>query len=88
MAEQIARKKRLRASHKASATKMISRVEESLATEEPSDPVRLSQVGMSLKEKLNVIKTLDSKILELVDDADLVKEIDLANKLNLFYDQD
>ncbi len=71
MGEELARKKRVRGGHKSSAKKMMSTVEELLAGDDPPDPSRLTQLGMSLKEKLEVIKTLDSEILDLVTEAEL-----------------
>ena len=55
MAEDLARKKRVRAGHKASASRMVTKVESLLAKEEPPEHLALSQLGMSLREKLEVI---------------------------------
>ena len=57
MGEELSRKKRVRAGHKGSTTKMIARVEELLAGTDAPDPLALKQLGMSLREKLDVIKT-------------------------------
>lgn len=79
MAEELARKKRVRAGHKASATKMITKAEEMLARAEAPDPLALKQFGMSLREKLDVIKALDGEILERVEETELADEIDQAD---------
>lgn len=79
MGEELTRKKRVRGGHKASATRMITRVEEMLASEETLDRPKLNQLGMSLKEKLGEIKVLDAEILTLVGDDELEDEISQAD---------
>lgn len=79
MPEELARKKRVRGGHKASATRMISRVEEMLASGEDLDRPLLNQLGMSLKEKQEEIKVLDSEILSLIGDDRLEDEIAQAD---------
>ena len=79
MGEELARTKRVRGGHKASARRMITKVEELLSRPETPDPLTLKQLGMSLREKLEVIKTLDGEILELVEEDDLADEIDQAD---------
>ena len=79
MGEELSRKKRVRAGHKGSTTKMIAQVEELLAGTDAPDPLALKQLGMSLREKLDVIKTLDGEILDLVEERDLADEIDQAD---------
>ena len=79
MAEALAKKKRIRAGHKASATKTISRIEDILATETP-DKERLSLLRLTLNEKLETIKALDSEVIELIDDETmLADEIEQAD---------
>lgn len=51
-----------RAGHKASATRVI-RSAEDLPKTSGSDTLRLTQLSRSLQEKLDVLKTLDSEIL-------------------------
>ena len=48
--------------------KLLAQVEDSIANFEPSLQDKLSQQKIILREKLDTLKTLDSKILELVDD--------------------
>ena len=74
MAEGLARKKRIRAGHKASATRMLNRIDELLKAEEV-DKAQLAQLKMSLTEKLETVKLLDGEILELTEEVDLDDEI-------------
>ena len=67
MTEALAKKKRIRAGHKASATKTIRQIEDVL-TDEPPDPERLSLLRLTLNEKLETIKALDSEVIELFED--------------------
>ena len=67
------RKKRVRAGHRALATKAIGRVEDLLAPEKP-DLDKLSQLKLTLSEKL---ETLDAKILDMVKE-----EIEQADGFN------
>ena len=78
-AEALAKKKKTRAGHKASATKMIRHVEEVLATEAP-DRERLSLLRLTLNEKLEIIKALDTEVIDLIDDEEaLANEIEQAD---------
>ena len=52
---------------------------ELLSKPEVLDPLALKQLGMCSREKLEVIKTLDGEILELVKEDDLANEIDQAD---------
>lgn len=49
-------------------TKLLVQVEDSIANFEPSLQDKLSQQKITLREKLDTFNSLDSKILELVDD--------------------
>ena len=55
----------MRGGHKASATQMMSRMDELMAADGDPDISTLNQLGMSLKEKLQEIKVSDSEILAL-----------------------
>lgn len=61
MAEALAKKKRIRGGHRASATRMIQQVFELITTSE-ADPTielntkRLLQLKLSLEEKLSTLK--------------------------------
>lgn len=78
MAEELSKKKRVRAGHKASATCMIGSAEDLLKAP-GSDVLRLTQLSRSLQEKLDVLKTLDSEILNLVDGDSVAEEIKQAD---------
>ena len=71
MAEGLARKKRIRAGHKASATQTLTKVKKALVAAaertEEFDTSKLSQLKLSLQEKLEVLRQLDAEILELTD---------------------
>ena len=79
MSEELPRKKKVRGGHKASATRMMSRVDDLMAADRDPDISTLNQLGMSLKEKLQEIKVFDSKILALVKDEELEEEIAQAD---------
>ena len=80
MSEPLPRKKKVRAGHRGSATKTIRRVEEQLTSGSP-DVDKLSQLQLTLKEKLEVLKHLDEEILNLVDgEDDIAEEIEQADE--------
>ena len=76
--EGVTRKRRIRAGHKVSATRMLTQINALLADESP-DLSKLSQLKLSLQEKLETIKLLDGEMLGLVDEGDLTLEIEQAN---------
>ena len=72
----------MRGGHRSSTTKMIAKAEETLeATPARGIPdlPKLSQLEMSIKEKLSEIRTLDSEILALVNEEELDEEIAQAD---------
>ena len=79
MAEGLTKKKRIRAGHKASASRMLRQIEELLAADTQAHTSRLSQLKLSLQEKLDTLKILDGEILDLVEDDALVEEIKQAD---------
>lgn len=78
MAEALAKRKRIRAGHRASATKTIRQIEDILASEAP-DKERLALLRLTLNEKFGTIKALDAEVIELVDDDSLDEEIEQAD---------
>ena len=78
MAENLARKRRIRGGHKASATKIITKVEES-ASAADKDESALLQMKLSLDMKLETLKRLDGEILKLTEDVQVVEEIEQAD---------
>ena len=84
MAEALAKKKKIRSGHRASATRMVNRVGETIAAFE-ADPTTeldvkgLLQLKLSLDKKLSTLKELDREILELVEDGAVKDEIEQAD---------
>ena len=73
MTEDLAKRKRIRAGHKASATRMLNEVDTLMA--EPSPELsKLSQLRMSIEEKLKTLKLLDDNIIDLIEDEDEIAE--------------
>ena len=66
------------AGHKASATRMLNEIDGLLA-KEMSDVLKLSQLKLSLKEKLETLKLLGVEILELTKDDNLITEIEAGD---------
>ena len=79
MVDALAKKKRIRAGHKGSVTKTVHLITEVLDSNAP-DRDRLLLLRVTLKEKLDTIKTLDTEIIELIDDeTGLADEIEQAD---------
>lgn len=70
MSAKITKKKRVRSGHRLAATNMIRRIEEILAAE-TTDFEKLSQLKLTLTEKLENLKTLDTELLDLIDEKQL-----------------
>ena len=64
MTEALAKKKPTRAGHKASATRICGQIEGIVAADAP-DLSRLALLRLTLKEKLDTIKTLDAEIVDV-----------------------
>ena len=78
MAEALAKKKRIRAGHGASATRTTREVEDIFSSQAP-DKERLALLGFTFNEKLETIKTLDSEVIELIENEEtLAAEIEQA----------
>ena len=90
MSGKLARKRKLRASHRASTRKIISSVEEILeAFDEdnllsPLNTTRLRQQKLLLEEKLDTIRNLDQEILAVVTDILMEEEICEADEFTSF----
>ena len=78
--EALTKKKRIRAGHKVSATKTVRHVEELLASDTPNME-RLSLFRLTLKEKFETIKGLESEVIDLTEGEDSViaEEIEQAD---------
>ena len=84
MAEALAKKRKIRGGHRASATRMVNAVGEMITAFEATptselDVKRLLQLKLSLEEKLSTIKQLDGEILDLVEDEAVEGEIEQAD---------
>ena len=78
MSEDLAKKKRIRAGHRASATRTLTKVNGTLAAE-IADEEKLSQLKLTLEEKLTTLKLLDGEIVERTEEDALATEIEQAD---------
>ena len=89
MAGVLKKQRKICGGHRAHVKKLLAQVEDSIANFEPSLQDKLSQQKMILREKLHTLKTLDSKILELVDDENedesIEHEVAEASEICLLY---
>jgi len=78
MAEVLKKQWKIRGGHRVHVhvKKLFAQVEDSIANFEPSLQDKLSQQKIILREKLDTFKSLDSRILELVDDENEDQSID------------
>ena len=73
------RKKRVRAGHRSSATKMIGQIEEALEVTETNLSM-LRQKRTALEEKLELLQQLDEEIIDaLTEEDDFTEEIEQAD---------
>ena len=75
--EALPRKKKIRAGHRASETRLLNQIDAILGDTHP-DSDRLAL--LKLKEKLETLKLLVSEIVELTPEEGLVKEIEQADE--------
>ena len=76
MAEVLKKQRKIRGGHRAHVKKLLVQVEDSITNFEPSLQDKLSQQKIILREKLDTLKSLDEKILELVDDENEEESIE------------
>ena len=76
-AEALQRKKRVRAGHRASATRIQGQITTALGAT-PPNVERLSMLKLTLEAKQKTLKELDDEIVVLVPDEELDTEINLA----------
>ena len=74
--EATTRKKRVRAAHRGSVTRLLGQVDETL---ESADARRLKQLKQSLIGKRDVLLTLDDELIELVNEEQLDTEVEQAD---------
>ena len=79
MAKVLKKQRKNRGGHRAHIKKLLAQLEDSIANFKPSLQDKLSHQKIILREKLDTLKSLDSKILELVadesEDASLEHEV-------------
>ena len=73
MAEVLKKQRRIRGGHRAHVKTLLAQVEDSIANFEPSLQDKLSQQKIILREKLDTLKSLDNKILELVEEGESIE---------------
>ena len=79
MSEELAKKKRVRGAHKASATKIMQQIAEIVRSERPVQ-TKLSCLRLALNEKFETIKALDVEVIDLIDDDGVVDDIERADE--------
>ena len=72
----------MRGGHRASATCIITQVYETIESTDSVGEVitKLKQCNVALQEKLEVVRQLDSEILDLVEENELEEEIGVADE--------
>ena len=73
---EVARQKKIWASHRSSATRLMNQLEEASAATGGPALEKLLQWKLSLNNKLQKLKSLDNEILALVNDHAIDDEID------------
>ena len=77
--EALARKKKVRGAHRASATRLMGQAE-ALMAERPVKIDELSLRQTSLSKKAKILATLDDEIIDAVNDDQLEEEIGRADE--------
>ena len=78
MAENLAKKKRVRGGHRTSVTRIMHQAETVLGKVDVS---RLSASKMTLTEKIETLTTLDDEITDLLEDEAAVAEVIICDFL-------
>ena len=78
MGEKLTKKKRIRAGHRASVTRIIAQVQQALESEELNSS-KLKQPLQTLCEKVDVLRKLDSDILSALETEDITGDIEQAD---------
>ena len=79
--DSLARKRKVRAAHRASVTRMITQASEllSAASVGGPEPAKLRQKRDALSTKAELLSKLDADILEAVNEDNLEEEIEVAD---------
>ena len=75
----LSRKKRVRAAHRASVTRMVDQVQEMLSSEEGLNVAKLKQKRRALQTKTELLNKLDEEIVEMVPEDGLEEEVEQAD---------
>ena len=78
MSKESLPRKKIRAGHQVSATRLLSQIDTALTTP-ATDSDKLSQLKLSLHKKLETLKLLDSEIVQLTPEEGLEDEIEQAD---------
>ncbi|KAL5474873.1 hypothetical protein EMCRGX_G026896 [Ephydatia muelleri] len=78
MGEKLTKKKRIRAGHRASVTRIIAQVQQALESEELNSS-KLKQQLQTLREKVDVLRKLHSDILSALETEDITGDIEQAD---------
>ena len=79
MADELAKKKRIRGGHKASATKIMQQISELTSASTPEE-TKLASLKRALNDKLTILKGLDEEISGMIEDDTVVDDIDAADQ--------
>ena len=74
--ENLTRKKRVRAAHRASVTRMITQL---LSAEGGADLPKLKHKRQALAAKTELLSKLDEEIVETVHESELEEEVEVAD---------
>ena len=78
-AEQLSRKKKVRAAHRASVTRMMTQAQELLSSGEESSAAKLRQKKQALRLKGELLRKLDDEIVAVIPEDELGEEIEQAD---------
>ena len=77
--EGLARKRKVRAAHRGSVTRIVGQVYEGLESGETLNLPRLRQQRSQLSGKLDVLSKLDDELIEMVAEDELGTEVEQAD---------
>lgn len=82
MAEGLAKRKQIHAGHNSSVTRILGQLDDLLGATDPTNAVavvKLTQLKLSLQEKLDMLKHLDEEIIDLLKEDKFEDEIQQAD---------
>ena len=79
MSQEFVKKKRVRGAHKASATRIMTQITKLVGSERPNQ-AKLACLRLALSKKFEIIKTLDTEVIELIQDDGLDADIEGADE--------